>query len=148
MIYHASIPAMDPERVASVLGELLSARVFDFHAFRKSKIVVVGDDHGTAIEVYPHSSELIAGDTMVAARPSGRDSSHSATHLAMSCPLSEQAILDICAREGWLARRCDRGPFELIEVWIEGQFLVELFPPELQSVYRQAMTVENWEHWT
>lgn len=148
MIYHASIPAMDPERVASVLGELLTARVFDFHAFRRSKIVVAGDVHGTAIEVYPHSSELVAGETMVEARASGRKTSHSSTHLAMESPLHEQAILDICAREGWLARRCDRGPFQLIEVWVEGQFLIELFPPELQETYRQAMTVENWERWT
>ena len=91
MIYHASIPAMDPERVASVLAELLSGKSFDFHAFRKSRIVVTGDEHGTAIEVYPHTSELFAGETMVSARPSKRESSHSSTHLAVACPLEKDS---------------------------------------------------------
>ncbi len=148
MIYHASIPAMDPERVASVLAELLSGKSFDFHAFRKSRIVVTGDRYGTAIEVYPHTSELIAGETMVSARPSKRGSSHSSTHLAVACPLDKESIFEICAREGWLARECDRGPFRLIEVWIEGNFLIELFPPDLQQTYLDAMTIENWDRWT
>lgn len=147
MIFHLSIPAHDPKAVAAALASLLGGRRFDFHAFRRAQIVLVGDEHGTAVEVYPHTSELVPGPEMVSARPSRRETAHSASHFAIETQLAEAKIHAICDDLGWLSRRCDRGPFELIEVWIENEFLVELLPPDLAARYRQAMTFENWETW-
>ena len=50
----------------------------------------------------------------------------SATRAALSVAMSQEAIKAIGAREGWLVRWCDRGPFQVMELWIESNFLLEL----------------------
>lgn len=132
MIRHLSIAAGDPARVAGVLAELLGGRVRRFPPHAGSYMVVVDDGAGTAVEVYPAGTELVLGADGVefAANPSA--SRYTATHAAISVPTREAEILAIAAREGWWARRVDRGPFELVELWLEGRVMIELFPPELE----------------
>lgn len=148
MIFHVSIPALQPEHVSGVIARLLDGEDFSFHAFPDGRIVVVGDEHGTAVEVYSHKAELDIGDTMVKARRNRYPSDRSASHFAIATDLSDDDIHAICKEQGWLSRRCDRGPFELIEVWIENRFLMELLPPDCQAQYRAAMTLDNWRSWT
>ena len=63
MIFHASIPADDPERVAHVLGELLGGGYGPFHVGRHSFMARGGadDEHRTAIEVYPRDEVMMPG---------------------------------------------------------------------------------------
>jgi hypothetical protein len=68
------------------------------------------------------------------------------THLNINSPLSEKAIKDIAAREGWrcfVANR-GRGIFQLIEFWIEDRFMLEVNTPEMTEKYRSVVTPEIW----
>jgi hypothetical protein len=69
-------------------------------------------------------------------------------HFAAETPLSADAVLAVAEREGWRARICDRGPFQLVEIWLENRFLVQLLPADMLDDYRSAMTTTNWRGWT
>jgi len=80
------------------------------------------------------------GDVEVATRWADAPSPCSATHLALATPLDEAALLALAAREGWIARRCSRGGvFDVVELWLENRFMVELLTPEMQAQYRAFM---------
>ncbi|MFN7928420.1 MAG: hypothetical protein U0Y68_10820 [Blastocatellia bacterium] len=49
-------------------------------------------------------------------------------------------MLQIGEREGWLTRICDRGPFDLIECWIENRQLLEFATPEMTAKYVGLLT--------
>jgi len=147
MIFHISMPARDPALVAQTLASLIRGQDFAFHPISGARIVLLADEHGSAIEVYPDDVELAISRAMLEARRASASREWHATHAAVGTPLSEDEILTICARAGWAARKCDRGPFELIEVWVEDRFLIELLTPDMQDDYRRSMTPENWERW-
>ena len=146
MIFHLSLPARDPARVSAVMAELWGGEAFPFHPIPGAWIAMAGDAHGTALEVYPAETVLIPGDTALESE-TGSPPANTASHAAVETPLSEPEVMAIAEREGWLARRCDRGPFQLIELWIEGWVLVELLTVEMAADYRRSMTIENWRSW-
>jgi hypothetical protein len=147
MIFHISIPARDPALVAAALARLVGGRDFPFHPIDSARIVLFGDEHGSAIEVYPDDVELAIGQTMLEPRKVATVPSRHSTHAAIATPLPEKEVLAICAEAGWTARIGDRGPFELVEVWVEDNFLLELLTPHMQDDYRRSMTPENWQRW-
>jgi len=61
MIYHASIPADDPERVARVIAELRRGTSHPFIA-PGTYIVLAHDERGTEPEIGPRGTELIPAD--------------------------------------------------------------------------------------
>jgi hypothetical protein len=68
------------------------------------------------------------------------------THFALGVPRKARALLAIAERVGWPAQICDRGGFfEVVELWVEGAFLVELLDPSFVDAYRSSMTVERWK---
>jgi hypothetical protein len=147
MIFHLSVPARDPASFAGILARLVAGRDFPFHPVDGARIVLFGDKHGSAVEVYPETVELTKGANAVQFGRIKPARSHFSTHAAIATPLSEADILAICNEVGWTARSCDRGPFELIEVWAEDRFLFEFLPPDAQQDYRRAMTFESWQGW-
>ncbi len=148
MIFHLSLPARDPARVAAVMAEIWRGEAFAFHPVPGAWIALAGDAHGTALEIYPADTILVPGETALEFRSgSAPPPANIASHAAVETPLSEPEIAAIAEREGWPARRCDRGPFALIELWVEGQVLIELLTPEMAADYRRSMTVENWRQW-
>ena len=54
-------------------------------------------------------------------------------------------MLAIARRNGLIAKVCDRGPFSVIEVWIDGCCLFEVLTEEMQADYLSNMTVDGWE---
>ena len=47
----------------------------------------------------------------------------------------------LARREGWIARRCSRGgAFDVIELWLENRFLLELPTAEMQRAHLDFMT--------
>ena len=44
-------------------------------------------------------------------------------------------MLTISRREPWQSFRCSRGPFHVIELWVENETMVEILPPEYASEY-------------
>jgi hypothetical protein len=60
---------------------------------------------------------------------------YGATHFALSVTTDADKVEAISAREGWQCFRCNRGPFHVIEVWVENESMVEILPPEFAREY-------------
>jgi hypothetical protein len=41
----------------------------------------------------------------------------------------------VAEREDWHCFDCNRGPFHVIEVWVENEQMVEVLPPEYAAEY-------------
>lgn len=146
MIHHFSMAADNPLRVAQALAQIWRGKVAPFPPHPGSYFVLALDAHGTCIEIYPSGTELSPGLDEVSFSHNPLASRLSATHAALSVPSSQAEIEEIAAREGWLTMRCDReGFFEVIELWIENQMLIELLPPELAPRYLAFMSPANLE---
>ena len=147
MIHHISIAAKDPRRVAQVIATLWQTRALPFPPFPGSFIVILNDGHGTAIEVTPLGTELMPGEEghEVQSHMNAMPSPFTATHAALSVPLSEAQVKEIAAREGWRVGTFDRGPaFRLIEFWVEDRLMLELLPPDMAQRYLEFMNPENF----
>jgi hypothetical protein len=140
MIHHISIAAKNPLHVASVLAEIWHGKVFKF-PHPGSYVVFPFDKYGTGIEVLPLECVLVpASDT----EPSkviqvSHSSSFVATHAAISVPVSQEQLEQIGKREGWQVALCNRGPFDVIEFWLENRLMLEFLPPELATQYLQSI---------
>jgi hypothetical protein len=137
MIHHLSIPARDPRHVAEVLVGLFDGELSTFGPYRDSWIAWAADRHGTAVEVYPVGTQMVPPATATQAqfRHDPGASPYVATHAAISVDRSEAEILAVAAHEGWRALRLSRGPFDVIEFWIENAVMVELLTPEMAADY-------------
>src|SRR5580700_10014443 len=98
MIFHASVPADDPERVAKVLGEILGGGSSPFHVGRHSFMARGGGDeeYGTGIEVYPRDEVMIPGtgeDGMVEQGHLDNPPRYGCFHLAIGTPLSRNDVI-------------------------------------------------------
>ncbi|MBS1213225.1 MAG: hypothetical protein H6R26_1842, partial [Proteobacteria bacterium] len=121
MIHHISISAHEPQRVASVLAEIMNGQAFPFPPHPGSFIALCDDGHSTAIEVYPLETVMMPGPEYEEVRfdTSQPPAGFIATHAAVSVSLDEARIKEIAKREGWRAVTCDRGGlFLVIEFWV------------------------------
>jgi hypothetical protein len=146
VIHHLSLPAHNPLRVAQVLAEILNAAVVPFTVHPGGYIVLTLDQHGTTIEVYPAGTEMIPGDDQEQGIFSHNPttSNFTATHVAISVPISQQEIEAIAAREGWRILHCSRnGLFDVIEFWLENRVQLELLPPVIAAQHVAFMQPEN-----
>ena len=143
MIFHASIPADDPERVARVLGEILGGGYSPFHVGRQSFMSRAGADDEAAIEVYPRDEVMVpgaGGDEMVQMGHLDNPPRYGCFHLAIGTKLSKEQIMAIGKREGWRAVHCNRGPFEVVEFWLENSLMIEFLDAKMQAQYKARRT--------
>ncbi len=147
MLFHLSIAARDPRRVAGVIAEIWGGAAEPFPPVSDDAwIAIAGDERGTAMEVYPLGTLLreAEGDADATGEASGTDG-FTATHAAIATPLAEDAVMAIAKREGWPAKYRKRGGvFGVIELWIEGRQMMEILTPEMQEEYLSAMSIANW----
>lgn len=146
MIHHLSIAAKNPDRVANVLAEVWQGKAYPFPPHPGSYMVFPGDEYGSAIEIYPLGTEIAPKDgdePNFEYNPSA--SELTATHAAVSVPTSQETIAQIGDREGWRVQVCDRGPFHVVEFWVENRLLLELLPPAMASEYLEFVKPENLE---
>jgi hypothetical protein len=147
MLFHMSIAAHDPARVANVIAELWRGEALAFPPVAdNSWLVMAGDDRGTGLEVYPIDVVLreSEGDADAYGEYTGQVG-YTATHGAIATDLDRAAVLAIAAREGWPAKYRKRGGmFGVIEMWIEGRQMMEVLTPDMQAEYRATMTRANW----
>lgn len=143
MIHHISIAAKNPLRVAQVIAEVSRGQVFPFFPYPGSYMALPMDEHGTIIEVLPLEIKIAPGEgdeqsKFVQAANNYREIT--ATHAAISVPISQEEIEAIGKREGWRVLRCNRdGFFDVIEFWLENTVMLELLTPEMTAEYL-AMT--------
>ncbi len=137
MIHHLSIPATDTRHVAEVLVELFGGVLSGFGPYPDSWIAWAGEEAGAAIEVYPVGTEMFppTGLGQAQFRHNPAASPFTATHATVSVQRSEAEILALGEREGWRAVRLPRGPFDVIEFWIENAVMLELMTPEMTAAY-------------
>jgi hypothetical protein len=145
MLHHISIAVDHPLKVAKVLAEIWQGRFFPFPVQPGSYIVLAGDPHGTAIEVLPSEVEIIPGETEMELLPCALPGYFTPVHAALSVPVDQETLERIGARESWLVRLCDRGPFQVVEFWLENRLLLELLPPAIAPLYLNFMTIDNFE---
>jgi hypothetical protein len=136
MIHHLSIAARDPQHVASVLAELMGGVAVPFPPNPGSFFALQLDDHGSGVEVYPAGTELRpGGDNGAGFAKNAAARGFGPTHFALSVAADAAAVEAIAGREGWHCYRCNRGPFHVIEVWLENESMVEILPPEFAAEY-------------
>jgi hypothetical protein len=142
MIHHASLPARDPLRVATVLAELLAGRAYRFPLLEGAYQVVSGDADGTMIEIYPADVQIEpeAGLVQTTQQPA-----YYPFHLLLSVPLGATDIENVGAREGWRTDFSVAGlpgqppAFHLYRMWIENRIMVEFVPQAMVGEYRRYM---------
>ena len=148
MIFHASIPADEPERVANVLAEIWRGEAFRFPPWPGAYVAMAGDDRGSTVEVYPRGQALSPGEDQPHPQANLARERLSEFHLAIATPLSAEAVFAIGAREGWRVQRLRRGGiFEVIELWLENALLIEVLTEEMQADYRAGVNLQTWR-WT
>jgi hypothetical protein len=147
MLFHLSIEADDPRRVAEALAQIWGGEAFPFPPVGVgSWVALAGDEFGSMIEVYARGTELQEGGggegafgVQTAPRRNG------ATHFAMGTSLSAEQVLTIASDNGWSAKYCRRADrFGLIEVWIDGCLMVEVLTKAMQREYLEAITIDGW----
>jgi hypothetical protein len=139
MLHHLSIAVSQPIRVAKVLANLMNGQFFEFPLCPGAYIAIAGDPHGTAIEVLPKNSVWIPGLSEAEIKTEEKAPSFHAVHAALSVPASRETIEEVGLHEGWLVRCCDRGPFQLMELWIENTLMIELITQEMIATYLNFM---------
>ena len=146
MIHHISLSAQNPEHVAQVLAEVLNGQAFPFFPNPGSYMVFPMDEYGTGIEIYPLETKLIPGEGDEQGKfvHIANSSNFIATHAAISVTKTQQEIEQIGKREGWRTVRCNRDSFfDVIELWLENQVMLELLTPEMAAQYLAATHPEN-----
>jgi len=135
MIHHLSIAAHNPEHVAGVIAEIMGGTVVPFPPNPGSFFALQMDEHGSGVEVHPAGLELQPANEVGAGFAKGEPHGFSAVHFALSVATDGDKVAEIAAREGWRCYTCNRGPFHVIEVWLENETMVEVLPPEYASEY-------------
>jgi hypothetical protein len=149
MLFHLSIDARDPQRVAGVVAELFGGEAAPFPPVaRGSWVALALDDRNTTVEVYPRGTVLheVPGDADGVGLPDPARGTEfgGATHVAMATPLTQVQDLAIAERVRWPAKYRKRGgAFGVIEMWLEGDRMVEVLTPEMQAEYLEALSPEN-----
>ena len=142
MIHHASIPARDPRRVATVLAEIIGGRVYPFPPLPGAFQVVSGDARGTMLEVYPDGVRL---EPEAGIFRSTSPADYHPFHLLLSVPVERADIERIGEREGWRTDFSVAGykgqppAFHLYRMWIENRVLIEFVPESMIGEYESYM---------
>ena len=153
MIIHTSIPSTRPEQIAGFLARLIDGVAIPFPPVPGAWVTIPGDGSGQTIEVYPLGTVGLPGKGAVdpavevpfpRTKPWELQLSHdprqameSGHHLALGTRRTREEVLRLGEEMGFRTIACERaGIFELIEVWIENRFLVEVITEPEQKRYR------------
>ena len=137
MIHHYSIAVSNTKKVADILSRLFEGSVSEFSPYKNSYMVWLGDEYGTAIEVYPDGTEIIP-DTENGQTKFMHNTTHSGfttTHAAISIKRTKEEIYTFAKESGWRALELSRGEFNVIEFWIENKVMIELLTPDMAEDY-------------
>jgi hypothetical protein len=149
MIFHLSIDADEPRRVALAIAQLWGCEAYPFAPVGEGSWIAVAEDgRNSAVEVYPRGLTLAPGDGEAMAQPrTGAVVSYTPTHMAIATALSEAEVLALGGAEGWRTVRQSRGGvFDVIELWIENRLMVEVLTPDMQAQYLAGATPQAWRH--
>jgi len=135
VIHHLSIAARNPQHAAGVLAELMGGTAVPFPPNPGSFFALQLDEHGSGVEVYPSGTELQPGGATGGNFVSKAARGYGPTHFVLSVSTDAATVQAIARRAGWHCFDCDRGPFHVIEVWVENETMVEILPPDYSREY-------------
>lgn len=140
MIAHFSIPSRNPRATADVFARIIDGVVMPFPPAEGGWIVIARDGSGTGVEVVPDTAAIFPGSEPAAGARYGQaygpvDPSFGAVHVAMTTTLSREEVIALGEAQGWRTLHADRGPFDLVEVWVDDRIMVEVLPPESTARY-------------
>jgi hypothetical protein len=135
MIHHLSIAAQDPQRAADVLAELMGGTAVPFPPNPGSFFALQLDEHGSGVEVYPAGTQLEPGGDVGGSFVKKEARGYGSTHFALSVATDADTVKKVADRAGWQCYDCNRGPFHVIEVWVENHVMVEILPPAYAAEY-------------
>ncbi len=130
-----SIAARDPKQSAEVLAELMGGTAVPFPPNPGSFFALQLDEHGSGVEVYPAGTELQPGGGTGGNFVRKEARGFGSTHFALSVATDPSTVQAIAERAGWKCFDCNRGPFHVIEVWVENETMVEILPPAYAQEY-------------
>ena len=128
-----------------MLAELWRGEAFPFPMVGKDSWVAhAGDDRRSTIEVYGRDMAIYPSERAAEERyePVSR---HGAFHAAVATPLSIEEVEEIGRRYDCHTSLCNRGPFRVIEFWVDNCLMLEMLTPEMQAEYQASITPENWK---
>jgi len=160
MINHISVAVNDPKHVATVLAEIWDGVVYPFPPSPGAYLVLADDGRGTGVEVTTAGTTLVPGEGLPDYENFSSDTpteeyeakfvktdaapKYVATHLNINTRKSIDEIKAIGSREGWRVLVANRGGglFQLVELWIENHFMLEVMTPEHTKRYVEIMNPE------
>jgi catechol 2,3-dioxygenase-like lactoylglutathione lyase family enzyme len=145
MIHHLSIAAKDPKRAADTLAELMGGTAVPFPPNPGSFFALQLDEHGSGVEVYPAGTQLEPGGDVGGSFVKKEPRGYGSTHFALSVKTDAKKVQTIAEAAGWKCFDCNRGPFHVIEVWVENETMVEILPPEYAAEYLEFTRPEKFE---
>ena len=149
MLFHLSIEADNPQRMAQFFAEIWDGEALPFPSVTPGSWAAhSGDERATMIEIYPRGTELhpVEGDNDAAGVRVAMPHRHNATHMAIGTRKSEADIYALCDRYGFVAKYRRRGGiFGVIEIFAEDCQMIEVLTDEMQREYTGAITIENWK---
>jgi len=145
MIFHFSISADDPKRTATMFAELWRGQALYFPMVGKGSWVAhAGDDRRTTIEVYPRDLAFYPNESGEGHQRNEPVSRHGPFHAAVGTPLSIEEVEEIGRRYACHTILCNRGPFRVIEFWVDNAQMVEMLTPEMQEEYQRSVTPDGF----
>ena len=148
-LIHASIPADDPRAAAGVLAEIMGGEAMPFPPGGPNAWMAWSGDEAIELEIVPRGNVLHLDDDQGNWRSVGdaAPSRGSEVHLAISVARPAAEIVELAERAGWPSRTCDRGGglFSLVEVWVDGCFMLEILDPQQTARYEEVVTPANWK---
>jgi hypothetical protein len=144
-IAHASIPADDPKAAAHIFAEMLEGEAMPFPPGGPGAWMAWSNDGAIELEVIQRGNLITYGEEEGGWEPTGSAERRSEVHLAICVSRPASEVIAIAERAGWPARLCARGGglFELVEVWVDGSFMIELLDPMQTARYEQVVTPDN-----
>lgn len=135
MVYSISVAVDIPLRTAIALAEIWKSRYLPLVPLPNSYLVLPTNDLGTAVEIHPKNTELCVSESEIA---SDFFRSQFATEPmrirgAIAVAALREAIEQIAAREQWKTQSHRFGLFEVVELWIDHKFMLELLPGSRSS---------------
>lgn len=147
MIAHASLPADDTKKVATVLADIMQGEIVRFPPGGPNAWMAWSGDGETELEIVPRGAVITYEEDQANWRQNGPRNTSSEVHLAICVDRPESEIIAIAKAAGWPARHCERGGghFSLVEVWVEGLFMIEFLDPAQTRVYRERVSLAQWK---
>ena len=142
IIHHFSIAARDPKQAAEVLAELMDGTAVPFPP-NPGSFFAFSSTSTVGVEVYPAGTELQPGGEVGGKFVRKDPRSFGSTHFALSVATDPARVQEIAQRAGWECVDCNRGPFHVIEVWVENETMVEILPPEYARQYLAFTRPDN-----